>query len=76
MRRKSASKGFMGSLVRTALVGFALLSVLVEVGKAMSFGDDAYFLGVLVVVIVTTLTDRADSYNYRRRSLATRDELH
>ena len=75
MRRTATSKGFIWSLMRTVLVGFALLSALVEFGEAMSFGDSAYFLGVLVVVVVTTLTDRADSYNYRRRSLAPRDEL-
>jgi hypothetical protein len=75
MSQATISKGFIWSLTRTVLVGFALLSALVAFGEAMSFGDGAYFLGVLVVVVVTTLTDRADSYTYRRRSLTSRDQL-
>lgn len=67
MLRVPISKGFVASVAFTTVVGFGLLSVLVKIGAALSFDDDEYFLGALLVVVLTALFDRTDHYNVSRK---------
>jgi hypothetical protein len=40
----------------------AMLVVLKLIGEKLSFGDTAYAIGYVIVLFLTTLTDRTDFY--------------
>jgi hypothetical protein len=48
--------------VRTFLVAVVLISVLALIGKELSFGGTAYFIGFVIAFVLTTLTDRENFY--------------
>lgn len=49
-------------------MAFALVYALKLIGQALSFSADAYGLGCLVVLVLTTLTDRTDFYAAGRQT--------
>ena len=50
-------------MARTLLVILALVYALKWIGQKLSFGDAAYAVGVVVVFILATLTNRTDFYD-------------
>jgi hypothetical protein len=67
MIRVAISRGFVASVACTTLVGYTFLTVLVEVGEALAFGEDEYFFGTLAVVVAAALFDRTNHHNISRR---------
>lgn len=55
-------EGFRWRIARALLAMFAMLLVLTTVGEKLSFGDAGYAIGYIVVLFLTTLTDRTDFY--------------